>query len=43
MFYNFMSKYSDILVEKMKEAFALQKHLICFFNKKYRHISVINI
>ena len=33
MFYDFLTKYTDIFVEKMKEAFALQK-LFTFFQQK---------
>ena len=32
MFYDFINKYTDIFVEKMREAFALQK-ILTFFNK----------
>ena len=37
-----MIKYTDIFVEIMWEAFALQK-LLTFFDKKYRHIWDINV
>ena len=33
MFYDFITKYSDIFVEKMREAFAVQK-LLTFFQQK---------
>ena len=33
MFYNFITKYTDIFVEKMREAFALQR-LLSFFSTK---------
>ena len=33
MFYNFITKYSDIFVAKMREAFAVQK-LLTFFSTK---------
>ena len=42
MFYNFITKYTDIFVEKMREAFALQK-LLTFFQQKYWRIWDINI
>ena len=37
-----MPKYTDIFVEKIKEAFAPQK-LLTFFQQKYWYISDINI
>ena len=42
MFYDFVTKYTDIFVEKMREAFALQK-LLTFFQQKYWHISNIYV
>ena len=33
MFYDFITKYTDIFVEKMREAFALRK-LLTFFQQK---------
>ena len=33
VFYDFITKYTDIFVEKMREAFALQK-LLTFFQQK---------
>ena len=41
--YNFITKYmyTDIFFEKMRKAFALQKLLTFFLNKKYWHISDI--
>ena len=42
MFYDFITKYIDIFVEKMRKAFALQK-LLTFFNKKYLRFSDINV
>ena len=41
MFYDFITKYTDIFVDKMREAFALQK-LLLFFYKKYWRIWEIN-
>ena len=46
MFYDFITKYTDIFVEKMREAFALQKLLTFFFQIfliKYRRILDINV
>ena len=37
MFYDYITKYTEILVDKMREAFAMQK-LLTFF-QKYWHIS----
>ena len=37
-----MTKFTDIFVEKIREAFAMQK-FSHFFNQKYWHISDINI
>ena len=34
MFYHFITKYTDIFVEEMREAFAVQK-LLTFCQKKY--------
>ena len=42
MFYNLITKYIDIFVEKMREVFAVQK-LLLFFQQKYLHIWDINI
>ena len=43
MFYDCITKYTNIfLLKKMREAFALQKRLT-FFQQKYRHISDINV
>ena len=36
--YSFITKYTDIFVQKMREAFALQKLLSFFFQQKYWHI-----
>ena len=41
MFYDFITKYTDIFVDKMREAFAKASHI--FFNKKYWQISDVNI
>ena len=41
-FYDFINKYTDIFVEKMREACALQKFLT-IFHKKYWHIWDINV
>ena len=40
VFYEFINKYIDIFVEKMRECFAMQK-LLTFFQQKYWHISDI--
>ena len=37
MFYDYITKHTDIFVEKMREVFALQK-LLTFFQQKYLHI-----
>ena len=42
MFYDFITKYTDFFVEKIREAFAMQK-LHIFFNKKYWEISDIKV
>ena len=42
MFYDFITKYTDIFVENMREAFALQKILTCF-QQKYWWISNIYV
>ena len=42
MFYDFITKYTGIFVEKTREAFAVQK-LLSFFQQKYLQISDINI
>ena len=39
---DFITNYIDIFVERMKEAFALQK-LLTFFQQKYWHISDIYV
>ena len=39
MFYDFLTKYTDIFVEKMREC----KSFLHFFNKKYWHIWDTNI
>ena len=44
MFYDFITKYNDIFVDKIREAFALQK-LLTFFQQKmlaYKDIYVRN-
>ena len=38
-----ITKYTDIFIEEMREAFAVPKLLTFFQQKKYRHISDINI
>ena len=44
MFYDFITEYTDIFVEKMRDAFALQKRLTFFQQKKKNwHISDISI
>ena len=40
MFYDFINKYTDIFIEKMREAFALQKLLI-IFNKNIDMFEVL--
>ena len=43
MFYDFITKYTDIFVEKMKKTFAIQKLLTFFSTKKYWGIWDINV
>ena len=41
MFYDFISKYTDIFVDKMREAFALQKLLTFFLTKNIGEFQVL--
>ena len=42
MFNDFITKNTDIFVEKKREAFALRK-LLTFFQQKYWHIVILDI
>ena len=43
MFYDFITKYNDIFVEKMREAFAMQKLLTFFQQKIFAYLSYLGL